>query len=268
MPVSGSVEATPRLGLADAIVDLVSTGSTASANGLRLIGTLLSSQAVLIGGRGAVDEQHDLVERLELMLSGVVAARRRRYVMMNATTETLPAIRAVLPSMGAPTVLALARRGRHRRSRRRRRGRRLVAAAGAARCGRDLDPRAADRAARPVRGAGLDEAIAVAAPIVADVRERGDAALLEWTERFDGPRPDGFRVSAGADRGGDRRADDVLEALRPMIRAVRTFSEAQRPADTVGRGGTRESSRSAAGCRSTRSASACRAAGSRCPRRS
>ena len=109
--VSGSVEATPRLGLADAIVDLVSTGSTASANGLRLIGTLLSSQAVLIGGRVAVEEQHDLVERLELMLSGVVAARRRRYVMMNATTETLPAIRAVLPSMGAPTVLALADEG-------------------------------------------------------------------------------------------------------------------------------------------------------------
>ena len=97
VPVSGSVEATPRLGLADAIVDLVSTGSTASAN-----------EAVLIGGRSAISEQHDLVERLELMLSGVVAARRRRYVMMNATTDTLPAIRAVLPSMGAPTVLALA----------------------------------------------------------------------------------------------------------------------------------------------------------------
>jgi ATP phosphoribosyltransferase len=108
VPVSGSVEATPRLGLADAIVDLVSTGSTASANGLRLIGTLLSSQAVLIGGRGAVVEKRDLVERLELMLSGVVAARGRRYVMMNATVETLPAIRAVLPSMGAPTVLPLA----------------------------------------------------------------------------------------------------------------------------------------------------------------
>jgi ATP phosphoribosyltransferase len=108
VPVSGSVEATPRLGLADAIVDLVSTGSTASANGLRLIGTLLTSQAVLIAGRGAVVEQASLVERLELMLSGVVAARRRRYVMMNATVETLPAIRAVLPSMGAPTVLTLA----------------------------------------------------------------------------------------------------------------------------------------------------------------
>jgi ATP phosphoribosyltransferase len=106
--VSGSVEATPRLGLADAIVDLVSTGSTASANGLRLIGTLLSSQAVLVAGKQAVEERRDLVERLELMLSGVVAARRRRYVMMNATTETLPRIRAVLPSMGAPTVLPLA----------------------------------------------------------------------------------------------------------------------------------------------------------------
>jgi len=111
VPVSGSVEATPRLGLADAIVDLVSTGSTASANGLRLIGTLLSSQAVLIGGRDAVVAKHDLVERLELMRSGVVAARGRRYVMMNATVDTLPAIRAVLPSMGAPTVLPLADEG-------------------------------------------------------------------------------------------------------------------------------------------------------------
>ena len=53
VPVSGSVEATPRLGLADAIVDLVSTGSTMSANGLRPIGELLSSQAVLVGGRSA-----------------------------------------------------------------------------------------------------------------------------------------------------------------------------------------------------------------------
>jgi ATP phosphoribosyltransferase len=111
IPVSGSVEAAPRLGLSDAIVDLVSTGSTASANGLRLIGTLLASQAVLIAGRGAVVEQASLVERLELMLSGVVAARRRRYVMMNAAVETLPAIRAVLPSMGAPTVLTLADEG-------------------------------------------------------------------------------------------------------------------------------------------------------------
>ena len=111
VPVSGSVEAAPRVGLADAIVDLVSTGSTASANGLRRIGSLLSSQAVLVGGRESVEHRRELIERLELMLSGVVAARRRRYVMMNASTDALPAIRAVLPSMGAPSVLPLADEG-------------------------------------------------------------------------------------------------------------------------------------------------------------
>lgn len=108
--VSGSVEAAPGLGLSDAIVDLVSTGSTAHANGLRLIGRLLESQAVLVAGRAA-GAKADLVAGLELMLSGVVAARRRRYLMMNATEEALPAIRAVLPSMGAPSVLNLAAEG-------------------------------------------------------------------------------------------------------------------------------------------------------------
>ena len=111
VPVSGSVEATPRLGLADAIVDLVSTGSTMDANGLRPVGTLLDSQAVLVGGRAAVKARTELVERLELMLSGVVAARRRRYVMMNAHVDDLPRIRAVLPGMGAPSVLQLADEG-------------------------------------------------------------------------------------------------------------------------------------------------------------
>jgi ATP phosphoribosyltransferase len=105
--VSGSVEAAPRLGLADAIVDLVSTGSTASANGLRRIGKLLDSQAVLVENRAARAAKGDLLERLELMLRGVVAARRRRYVMLNAHESQLDAIRAVLPSMGSPTVLNL-----------------------------------------------------------------------------------------------------------------------------------------------------------------
>jgi ATP phosphoribosyltransferase len=107
VPVSGSVEAAPRLGLADAIVDLVSTGTTMDANGLRRVGVLLESQAVLVGRPGAAAGQ-ELVERLQLMLGGVVAARRRRYVMMNATVDALPGIRAVLPSMGAPSVLPLA----------------------------------------------------------------------------------------------------------------------------------------------------------------
>ncbi len=111
VPVSGSVEAAPRLGLADAIVDLVSTGTTASANGLRLIGRLLSSEAVLVGSRTALAKRREQVERLELMLSGVVAARRRRYVMMNAPESALTAIRDVLPGLGAPSVLTLAEAG-------------------------------------------------------------------------------------------------------------------------------------------------------------
>jgi len=77
----------------------------------------------------------------------------------------------------------------------------------------------------------FDEALATVAPIVADVRERGDGALLEWTSRLDGPRPDGIRVPAERVEAA-RVDDDVLDALRRMIDAVRRFSEAQRPVDT------------------------------------
>ena len=82
-----------------------------------------------------------------------------------------------------------------------------------------------------MRGALLDEALETVGPIVSDVRARGDAALLEWTERLDGPRPAGLRV----DRGAIEAAavdDEVLGALRRMIEAVRLFSAAQRPHDT------------------------------------
>jgi ATP phosphoribosyltransferase len=111
VPVSGSVEAAPRLGLSDAIVDLVSTGFTASANGLRLIGTLLESQAVLVGGGETRADRRELVERLELMLSGVVAARRRRYLMLNVPVDALEQVEALIPGMGSPSVLDLAAEG-------------------------------------------------------------------------------------------------------------------------------------------------------------
>ena len=109
--ISGSVEAAPRLGLAEAVVDLVSTGSTASANGLRRIGSLLESEAVLIAGRPALESRREPIDRLQLMLESVVAARRRRYVMLNAPEGALPAIRRLLPGMGAPSVLQLAEPG-------------------------------------------------------------------------------------------------------------------------------------------------------------
>ncbi len=112
VPISGSAEAAPRLGLSDAVVDLVSTGSTASVNGLRRIGRLLSSEAVLIANHGALDDgRRELLERLELMVRGVVSARRRRYVMLNAPERALPRIRELLPGMDAPSVLQLAEPG-------------------------------------------------------------------------------------------------------------------------------------------------------------
>jgi ATP phosphoribosyltransferase len=111
VPVSGSVEAAPRLGLSDAIVDLVSTGSTASANGLRLIGTLLESQAVLIGSGETPPGRRALVQGLELMLSAVVAARRRRYLMLNVPVHALERVEALIPGMGSPSVLDLAEEG-------------------------------------------------------------------------------------------------------------------------------------------------------------
>ncbi len=77
----------------------------------------------------------------------------------------------------------------------------------------------------------FDEAIATVSPIVADVRDRGDEALVAWTERLDGPRPEGLRVAAERIDAA-RVEDDVLAALRRMVDAVRRFSEAQRPADT------------------------------------
>ncbi len=82
-----------------------------------------------------------------------------------------------------------------------------------------------------MRGAALDEALAAAAPIVADVRARGDAALLEWTERLDGPPHGGVRVPVERIEAAAVDAD-LLAALRRMIEAVRRFSEAQRPRDT------------------------------------
>jgi ATP phosphoribosyltransferase len=78
---------------------------------LRRIGRLLSSEAVLVANRQALEERGELLRRLELMLEGVVAARRRRYVMLNASEADLPAIRGLLPGMGAPSVLPLAEPG-------------------------------------------------------------------------------------------------------------------------------------------------------------
>ena len=104
--VTGSVEVAPRLGLADAIVDLVSSGSTLRTNGLRSLGSLFESEAVLI----ARDES-DHPSRLASILRSVVEARRNRYLMLNAPEAALDAIFELVPGSRAPSVLPLAEPG-------------------------------------------------------------------------------------------------------------------------------------------------------------
>lgn len=105
--VRGAVEVTPQLGVADAVVDLVASGGTLRMNGLRPIGTLLASEAVLVG-RGDQTEGPDRVDSLVDMLRSVLDARGREYMMMNAPVEALDRIRALIPGLSGPTVMPLA----------------------------------------------------------------------------------------------------------------------------------------------------------------
>ena len=111
IPISGAVEVAPRLGLAEAIVDLVSTGSTMVMNGLRQVGDVLSSQAVLVANPTAQLERADDVAAIDTMLSAVIAARGRKYLMMNAPMGRLPEIEELLPALESPTVIPLAHAG-------------------------------------------------------------------------------------------------------------------------------------------------------------
>ncbi len=106
--ISGAVEITPLLGVADAIVDLVSTGSTLAVNGLRSIDTILQSEAQLISHPNLNDEKAGRRQHLLTMLASVIAARRKKYVMMNAPVDALHLIKGVIPGMQSPTVMPLA----------------------------------------------------------------------------------------------------------------------------------------------------------------
>lgn len=111
IPISGAVEVAPRLGLADAIVDLVSTGSTLVMNGLRPIGDVLNSQAILIANSSAHRDRADELNAIDTMLSAVLAARGRKYLMMNAPADKLPELEDLLPGLESPSVIPLAHAG-------------------------------------------------------------------------------------------------------------------------------------------------------------
>ena len=109
--LSGSIELAPTIGAAEAVCDLVSTGETLRQNGLRVIETILRSEAVLLGA----DDQRDAagVAVLRTAIESVLAARPKRYLMLNAPDGALDAIVALLPGIDAPTILPLARSDMH-----------------------------------------------------------------------------------------------------------------------------------------------------------
>jgi ATP phosphoribosyltransferase len=111
IPISGAVEVAPRLGLAEAIVDLVSTGSTLVMNGLRPIADVLASETILVANPTALVQRADQIDALDTMLSAVIAARDRKYLMMNAPAGRLHDLEALLPGLESPSVIPLAHAG-------------------------------------------------------------------------------------------------------------------------------------------------------------
>jgi ATP phosphoribosyltransferase len=105
VPLNGSVEVAPKLDIADAVADLVSSGSTMLINGLRPVATLLESQAILIERTEA--DRTDTATRVITMIDAAMAARNRRYVVMNAPKAAVGEIESIIPGIEAPTVVPL-----------------------------------------------------------------------------------------------------------------------------------------------------------------
>jgi len=109
--LSGSVEIAPGIGLAHAVCDLVSSGSTLFMNGLKEVDSILASEAVLIKSASLSDEAAALLERLLFRINAVKTAKNNKYILLNAPNSSLQQIIALLPGMKSPTVLPLAEEG-------------------------------------------------------------------------------------------------------------------------------------------------------------
>jgi ATP phosphoribosyltransferase len=109
--ISGSVEIAPGIGLADAICDLVSSGSTLFTNGLKEVEVILQSEAVLAANKNLLEENVALLEKLLMRMNSVKTAKNNKYIMLNAPNEQLKNIFTLLPGMKSPTVVPLAESG-------------------------------------------------------------------------------------------------------------------------------------------------------------
>ena len=109
--ITGSVEVAPGIGLADAIFDIVSSGSTLVSNRLKEVEVVMKSEALLIGNRNLSEEKQGILRELLFRMDAVKTAEDKKYVLMNAPKEKLDEIVSVLPGMKSPTVMPLAQEG-------------------------------------------------------------------------------------------------------------------------------------------------------------
>ena len=109
--ITGSVEIAPGINLADAIFDIVSSGSTLVSNSLKEVEVVMKSEALLIGNKNLSEEKKAILEELLFRIEAVKAAEDKKYVLMNAPTDKLKEIIDVLPGMKSPTIMPLAQKG-------------------------------------------------------------------------------------------------------------------------------------------------------------
>ncbi len=109
--ISGSVEIAPSIGLADAVCDLVSSGSTLFSNGLREVETVMNSEAILIARKDLNGELAAILDKLLFRIRSVKAASQNKYILLNAPWEKVTAITEILPGMKSPTIVPLAESG-------------------------------------------------------------------------------------------------------------------------------------------------------------
>ncbi|MCI0707574.1 MAG: ATP phosphoribosyltransferase [Ignavibacteriae bacterium] len=111
--LSGAVELAPTLDVADAICDIVSTGTTARVNGLRPLLSVMESEAVLIANPKAFADKSkkSLIDRLLIRFSGSLQARGKRYIMLNAPVNAIPRLKQIIPALKSPTIVPLAEEG-------------------------------------------------------------------------------------------------------------------------------------------------------------
>jgi len=109
--ISGSVEIAPGIGLADAICDLVSTGSTLLSNGLKEVEVVMQSEAVLIASPTLQPEKEQILEKLLFRINAVQSAKNSKYILLNCPDDAIPKITSLIPGMNSPTIMPLGRKG-------------------------------------------------------------------------------------------------------------------------------------------------------------